>query len=377
MHTRTLRFLLPALLVLATLIAYWPAIRYAGFIWDDDVHLTKNPVIFAADGLLAIWSKTTWRVQFYPMTFTTFWLQYRMSGLEPLAYHLVNVLFHTANALLLWQLLRRLGLCSAFWVAAVFALHPVNVESVAWVAERKNVLMGFFILLSALAYWRFEGRFENPPAARDWRFYALAAAAYVAALFSKTVCCSFPAALAIILWWKRGKLTFRDMLPLFPWLLFGLGIGWWTAHLEKGGRWKRRTGLELLPLRAHPYRGPLCVVLRREIPVAGEPELQLSALEYSRSDSCNLRRTASRRRGNRRALAHADALGPRAICGGGNFPGDYFSRSGLCRLLHNDLQPRCGSLCLSRDDRADSASARAHLSHPWDAHSASVFPSPL
>ena len=233
MPNRTLRFLLPALLVLATILAYYPAIRWGGYIWDDDVHLTKNPVIFAADGLLSIWSKTTWRVQFYPMTFTTFWLQYRISGLDPLPYHLVNVLFHAANALLLWQLLRRLGLRSAFWVAAVFALHPVNVESVAWVAERKNVLMGFFILLSALAYWRFEGKFENPAAPRDWHFYALASAAFVAALLSKTVCCTFPAALAVILWWKRGKLILRDVLPLLPWLVFGLGLGWWTAHLEK------------------------------------------------------------------------------------------------------------------------------------------------
>jgi Tfp pilus assembly protein PilF len=237
MSQKISRLVLPISLVVMTFVAYLPAILWGGYIWDDDVHLTQNPLIFAANGLGAIWSKTTWRFQFYPLTFTTFWIQYRLHGLDPHFFHASNVLLHAANALLLWQLLRRLGVRGAFWIAAVFALHPLNVESVAWVTERKNVLMGFFYLLATLAYVRFENLSRDtnavsPPVGRHWIFYTLAAVAFLASLLSKTVGCTFPAAMAILIWWKRGRVTWREWVPLVPLLIVGLGFARWTSYVE-------------------------------------------------------------------------------------------------------------------------------------------------
>jgi protein O-mannosyl-transferase len=217
------------LLLAATVAAYLPAILHGGYVWDDDAHLTRNPVIFAPNGLSAIWSKVTWRVEFYPLTFTSFWLQYRLCGLNPLSYHLVNVLIHGVNALLVWGIARRLKLAGAFWVALLFSLHPLNVESVAWVTERKNVLMGLFYFLATLTYLQF----ESGGSRRNWWWYAAAFAAFVAALLSKTVCCTFPAGMAVILWWRDGTLSRRTIALLIPPLVVGLAFAVGTAYLEK------------------------------------------------------------------------------------------------------------------------------------------------
>jgi len=127
-----------ALLIL-TLVAYLPALQ-CGFIWDDDDYVSHNMTLRSADGLRDIWLEPGAVPQYYPLVHTTFWVEYQLWGLRPFGYHLVNVLIHAAAALLLWRFLLLLG-CPASWlVAAVFALHPVNVESVAWITERKNVL---------------------------------------------------------------------------------------------------------------------------------------------------------------------------------------------------------------------------------------------
>jgi hypothetical protein len=142
---------LGALLVLAVLAAYVPALR-AGFVWNDDTYVTENPTLDGLSGLQLIWTDTKANEQYYPMVFTSYWIEKRLWGLAPFGYHLVNVLLHAANALLLWTLLARLGLPGAGWAAALFALHPMCVESVAWVTERKNTLSLFLSLLAMLAY---------------------------------------------------------------------------------------------------------------------------------------------------------------------------------------------------------------------------------
>jgi protein O-mannosyl-transferase len=131
------------LLVVAVLIAYLPALQ-GGYIWDDNRYVTENPILPQPDGLAAIWTDPGATIQYYPMVFTTFWLEYRLWGLNPLGYHATNILLHALSALLLWAILRRLAVPGAWLAAALFALHPVHVESVAWVTERKNVLSGLF-----------------------------------------------------------------------------------------------------------------------------------------------------------------------------------------------------------------------------------------
>ncbi|MCJ7543545.1 MAG: glycosyltransferase family 39 protein, partial [Phycisphaerae bacterium] len=227
---RIRRGLLPAALILAaTVLVYLPSLRN-GFIWDDDFYVTDNTNLRSWSGLAAIWTQPTTSPQYYPLVFTTFWIEHHLWGGHPLGYHLVNVLLHGFSAVILWRLLRRLGVPGAFLAGVVFAIHPVHVESVAWVTERKNVLSGLLYLLAVGAYLRFD---PPPGARRRWGFYALAAGLFAGALLSKTVTCTLPAALGLILWWKRPKLSLRDLWPLAPLLLVGAAMGLTTAWLEK------------------------------------------------------------------------------------------------------------------------------------------------
>src|SRR6266404_5744589 len=125
------------------IFAYQPA-WHAGFIWDDDVYVTENKLLTAPDGLYRIWFSTDSPSQYFPLVYTAFRLERALWGLNPAGYHWINILLHATNALLLWQLLRRLKVPAAWLGAGLFALHPVQVESVAWITERKNVLSLFF-----------------------------------------------------------------------------------------------------------------------------------------------------------------------------------------------------------------------------------------
>jgi tetratricopeptide (TPR) repeat protein len=168
---------------------------------------------------------------------TTFWVEYHLWELEPLGYHIVNVLLHTTSVLLLWRLLVRLELPGAWLAAALFAVHPVMVESVAWVTERKNVLSLALTLGSMLCYLRFapatkeEGHASSPAVA--WTNYALAFVLFVLALLSKTVVATMPAVLLVIYWWKRGNVGWRDAVRLLPFFVVGIGLGLVTAWLER------------------------------------------------------------------------------------------------------------------------------------------------
>jgi Flp pilus assembly protein TadD len=215
------------LIVVLTCVAYVPAMR-GGFIWDDDAYVTNNTTLRDAAGLARIWLEPQSVPQYYPLVFTGFWAEYHLWGLAPLGYHVVNVLLHAASAVLLWRLLARLAVPGAWLAAAVFALHPVHVESVGWITERKNVLSGLFYLAAFHAYLRFDdaGR-------RRWGAYAACVALFVCALLSKTVTSSLPIAVAIALWWRRGRLEARDLVPLLPLLVVGAGFGALTAWLEQ------------------------------------------------------------------------------------------------------------------------------------------------
>jgi tetratricopeptide (TPR) repeat protein len=225
-----------AILVAVTLLAYLPALQ-AGFIWDDDDYVTKNEMLRTLNGLRRIWLEPGSTPQHYPLTFTSFWLEYHLWGLQPFGYHLVNVLLHALNALLFWRVLRVLDVPGAWLAATVFALHPMHVESVAWITERKNVLSGAFYLGAALAYLRFSPpRVGQSPGSGLW--YALALGLFTCALLGKTVTASLPAALLLVSWWKRGHLERRDLavVPMFALGLIASAITVWMERTHVGAQ---------------------------------------------------------------------------------------------------------------------------------------------
>lgn len=215
---------LPAMLVIATLVAYLPAMR-GGYIWDDDFYVTANASLRGFSGLVRIWTDPSANPQYYPMTFTTLWLNHLVHGLEPFGYHLVNVLLHAASALVLARIVVRLELPGAWLAAALFALHPVHVESVAWITERKNTLSGLLYLGSMAAFLAWER-------GRDGRRLALSWGLFLSALLSKSVTAMLAPALVVILVWRRRRLDRRTWVQLGAMTLVGAAAGIVTAALE-------------------------------------------------------------------------------------------------------------------------------------------------
>jgi tetratricopeptide (TPR) repeat protein len=208
-----------------TLIAYFPALS-GGFIWDDAGHVTR-PDLQSLHGLARIWCEIGATQQYYPFLHTAFWVEHRLWGEAPLGYHLLNVLLHATAACLLGIALRRLAVPGAWLAALLFALHPVGVESVAWIAEQKNTLSAVLYFGAALAYLRFDEQ-------RRGSRYALATGLFLLALLTKTVAATLPAALLVVFWWRRGRLSWRrDAVPLLPWFAAGAAAGWLTAWFER------------------------------------------------------------------------------------------------------------------------------------------------
>jgi tetratricopeptide (TPR) repeat protein len=220
-------------LVLATGVAYWPALQ-AGFVWDDDDYVTENAALRTPAGLARIWLEPGAVPQYYPLTFTSLWLDYQRWGTDPRGYHATNVALHVVAALLLWRVLVCLAVPGAWLAAAIFALHPVHVESVAWISERKNVLSGVLAIAAVLAYLRFAGVGGVPAFARArCGAYVLALLSFAAALLAKTVTCTVPVVLLLLLWWRRGRLERADGVAVLPMLALGVALGLVTVWMEQ------------------------------------------------------------------------------------------------------------------------------------------------
>ena len=262
-------WLLALFLLAATFIAYLP-VWHIAYIRGEGI----DSDLSSWHGLGHIWTQQgEWAAEnhepgkaYYPLTYTTFWLEYHLWGLKPLGYHLDNVLLQALDAILLAVILSRLSVCGAWLAAAMWALHPVNVESVAWIAERKNTLSGFFYLgsiLAALKYWlpaatcaaadnsghtpaaaltpqrreglrvRGEGGFAGPDVLGPALFYWFALALYVLGLLCKSSIIPMPAVVLLLVWWKRDRLLWRDVRPVLLFFLAGIALGLETMHVER------------------------------------------------------------------------------------------------------------------------------------------------
>lgn len=212
-------------LMALVVLAYLPALR-AGFIWDDDLHFTTNPRMLSWHGLWEIWT-TRWAL-YFPLTSTSFWVLRRLIGLTPWAYHLVNLMIHAGAAVLLWRVLSGFRLRGAWLGAALFALHPVQVETVAWISELKNTQSLFFLLLSVWYLLRSGLLPDNQW--RDRSCYTWSLVWFFAALMSKASVATFPAVLLVLLWWQRrwrGWASVQWTLPFFlPSVFFALWTIW-------------------------------------------------------------------------------------------------------------------------------------------------------
>jgi protein O-mannosyl-transferase len=231
-----------AVIILLTTFAYLPAMR-GEFVWDDD-SWTTNVLWLVRDvhGLFEMWFNPTALQQYYPLAGTSFWIDYHLWGFSTLPYHIENLVLHIAAALLFWGILRRLRVPGAWLAGAIFAIHPIMVESVAWITERKNVLSMVLYLSGFWAYGRFARYWndadESIPAfdAADWQrwaAYALAFVLFAAALLAKSTAFSFPAVILLICWWKRGRIGWADIGPTIPFFVVSIGFSMGTSYLEK------------------------------------------------------------------------------------------------------------------------------------------------
>ena len=231
--------------LLITVAAYYPA-KDAGFVFDDDMYVTANPFMGTPEGLGKIWTgfaKDNYPHQYYPLTSTAFWLQYWIWQDNPLGYHVVNVLLHAINAVLLWRVLKSLGMSGAWLGAAIFAVHPVHVQSVVWISELKNVLSTIFVLLSMLLFLQYFGFSTRDNTLQDpvqnkfkWHLYGLGLLLFFLALLSKTATALLPIALLIVLWWKNPRLYLRNLISLVPLVILAVGFISITVYLESTRR---------------------------------------------------------------------------------------------------------------------------------------------
>jgi len=222
-----------AVLGLLTLIAYSGALD-TGYIWDDTDYLVENPTLRSAEGLGQIWFEFGATPQYYPMVFTTFWVECRLWGLEnPGGFHFVNIILHAAGAMLLYLLLCRLKIPGTWLAAAIFALHPVHVESVAWITERKNVLSGVFYFATILAFLAYARLDTEQPYCGPRKWLITALVCFAIALLSKTTVCVLPAVILLIVWWQRGRIGVRDGIVALPFFALGLLMAGVTVLVER------------------------------------------------------------------------------------------------------------------------------------------------
>lgn len=225
------------ILAAVTILAYQPA-WHGGLLWDDD-NCTTPPELRSLDGLRRIWFQPRATAQYYPLLYTSYWVQQRLWGDSPSGYHLVNLLLHIGCVVLVLRILRFLKIPGAELATIVFALHPVNVETVAWIAERKNTLSGIFALAATFSYLKFD---EN----RSGRSYALAIGLFLLGLLSKTAIVTLPLGWLVIFWWKRGAISWRrDVVPSIPFFFLSAAAGLVTRWFENTGIGYKATILDL------------------------------------------------------------------------------------------------------------------------------------
>ena len=207
--------ILQALVIAAAVLwIYWPALQ-GDWLWDDNIDITENAVTQSPTGLWSIWFEPSSNLDYYPIKASVQWLQWHLWGMDTLGYHLTNVLLHILSALLVWRLLSKIGLRLAWLGGLIFAIHPVQVESVAWIVELKNTLSLPPLLLAMCAYIDYEDH-------RKSKDYFLALGLFAVAMLCKLSVVLLPLVILLYIWWRRGRIGWNDLKTSAP--FFGVAL---------------------------------------------------------------------------------------------------------------------------------------------------------
>ena len=225
-------WLLAGMILLVGGWIYWPALR-GTWIWDDLAEIPNNPVLADPAGLGKIWAGAS-SPDYFPLKTTVQWVEWHLWGSQALGYHVTSIALHSLSALLLWRLLRQLGVRQAWVGGLLFMVHPLAVESVAWISELKNTLSLPPLLLAMSAYVRFEERRSETGAPGGWAAYALSLGWFAAALLAKSTVVLYPVVLLLYSWWRRGRIAGKDVRASLPFFALALGLGlvtvWFQEH---------------------------------------------------------------------------------------------------------------------------------------------------
>jgi len=217
-HRAVWPIVLPTLAIVAAILFIYGPVLHGGWLWDDDLYFAGNPLLRDPDRIWKAWFEPGSFIDYYPILETVEWFQWQLWGMDTLGYHLTSLALHLVSALLVWRLLSKFGLRLAWLGGLIFAVHPVQVESVAWIVELKNTLSlpPFLLALCAWIDYREHGK------PRD---YLLAVALFLFAMLCKITMAPFPATILLYEWWKRGSLGGKLVLSSLPFCLISLLLG--------------------------------------------------------------------------------------------------------------------------------------------------------
>ena len=228
-------FVKAVVILLASLWIYSPVFD-GDWLWDDDYLITANPVVQSPDGLASFWVEPK-TADYFPLTMSLLWLMWKWFGMDSTGYHVVSVLLHALGACLVWALLKTIGLRGAWLAGLIFAVHPIAVESVAWVSELKNTFSLPFFLLAGCFFVRFEDT-------RRRVFYWAALVFFLAAMLAKSSAVMFPMVMLLYIWWRRDRIAWRDLWNAAPFFLVSLILGLVTLYFQHS----RAIGNEPIPI---------------------------------------------------------------------------------------------------------------------------------
>ena len=230
-----------AVLVLAAAWIYSP-VYHGEFLWDDDILITENWMVQSESlgGLAAIWIEPD-GMDYFPLTYTALWIQWMMFGDDPTGYHITSITLHALSGLLIWVLLAQLKLPGSWLAAVVFTVHPVCVESVAWISEIKNTLSLPLFLLSCM-FWVQQDDHQQPIIRERW--YGSSLLAFLLALLAKPTMVGLPLLTLLYAWWKRQKITRQDLWRMLPMLFQAFALGLITVWYQH----ERAIGGETIPI---------------------------------------------------------------------------------------------------------------------------------